>query len=621
MRTGAIVPAVIFGALLRLVVVAVVAGFVQLLLAGVGAPTGLFVVVNAIALLWAIVWIVQGTAGGLAEVAEQEARQASDWPRRQELWRAQQRPERQKETTMATTPEGNKRRFRRRATAGPPTPKTAAASESANTDVLAMALAHNAISTQVPAILSRAIEQAAASANLKPSPARARSVLLGARALAEPTNVGVSPVPSVAVGLAEELASVLADLLSTDAGLAAVKKAYADAMADLEGRSDSGEGTPSIKAPNAELEALARKIAHGGTVLDVLASLQTALFAENHLRKRQERRRRSRPGGGNGEGPHADSWVLRVAAPGRAMRHEEFVTGESRPHLTIPGVETVTPAGKNSSWSIRWAPDDEENRKKAKRLIQRIRGSAHKLDQALKDSLLPDVEAEHFYLHNTYSKVLNVYSHFRRRVDAITTLSESPSDSVEGDDWIAQFGRNLKERFDSRHQLAIEGYAMVGFYYSSLEALFDVIFALSAERPVPFAEFADRTWGEKFKALFGISDPAVKKHYDELLELKRSLRDPILHGLGRDLRFLVSVPGLGLVPVSYEHLTRSIHYTPTILDDAWIRRAISAFDAFDTWLRETEPHLYALMFAESSLPVPLVKQLRAAEIRTRMTSA
>ena len=188
---------------------------------------------------------------------------------------------------MATTPEGNKRRFRRRATAGPPTPKTAAASESANTDVLAMALAHNAISTQVPAILSRAIEQAAASANLKPSPAHARSVLLGARALAEPTNVGVSPVPSVAVGLAEELASVLADLLSTDTGLAAVKKAYADAMADLEGRSDSGEGTPSIKAPNAELEALARKIAHGGTVLDVLASLQTALFAENHLRKRQ----------------------------------------------------------------------------------------------------------------------------------------------------------------------------------------------------------------------------------------------------------------------------------------------------------------------------------------------
>ena len=356
------------------------------------------------------------------------------------------------------------------------------------------------------------------------------------------------------------------------------------------------------------------------------------------------------------------------------MRHEEFVTGESRPHLTIPGVETVTRAvamreteaaftylqdpptymvrlvlglaglhlvgsdkmawttslrfegqpfylhdWKNSSWSIRWAPDDEENRNKAKRLIQRIRGSAHKLDQALEDSLLPDVEAEHFYLHNTYSKVLNVYSHFRRRVDAITTLSESPSDSVEGDDWIAQFGRNLKERFDSRHQLAIEGYAMVGFYYSSLEALFDVIFALSAERPVPFAEFADRTWGEKFKALFGISDPAVKKHYDELLELKRSLRDPILHGLGRDLRFLVSVPGLGLVPVSYEHLTRSIHYTPTILDDAWIRRAISAFDAFDTWLRETEPHLYALMFAESSLPVPLVKQ-RAAEIRTRMTS-
>ena len=85
MRTGAIVPAVIFGALLRLVVIAVVAGFVQLLLAGVGAPTGLFVVVNAIALLWAIVWIVQGAAGGLAEVAEQEARPASDGPRRQEL--------------------------------------------------------------------------------------------------------------------------------------------------------------------------------------------------------------------------------------------------------------------------------------------------------------------------------------------------------------------------------------------------------------------------------------------------------------------------------------------------------------------------------------------------------
>ena len=185
---------------------------------------------------------------------------------------------------------------------------------------------------------------------------------------------------------------------------------------------------------------------------------------------------------------------------------------------------------------------------------------------------------------------------------------------------MAQFASELKRQLDSRERLALDGYAMVGFYYSGLESLFDVIYALSGERPSSFADFAEMTWGKKFKALFDIRNPVVKKHYDELLELKRRVRDPILHGLGKDLRYLLPVPNLGLVPVSYEHLTRSIHYTPTIADDLWISRAISAFDAFDTWLRETEPYLYALMFAEASLPVPLIEE-RAAEIRARMTSA
>ncbi|MYE46223.1 MAG: hypothetical protein F4X25_05635 [Chloroflexi bacterium] len=274
---------------------------------------------------------------------------------------------------------------------------------------------------------------------------------------------------------------------------------------------------------------------------------------------------------------------------------------------------------KNSSWTIRWSPDDDGGDQRAERLVRRIRNAAHEVDKVLQHHFRSDVDVERVYLHSTYGKISNVYWLFRERVDETAIEIEQRPEASDADHWTTQFEHELKRQLDSRERLAIDGYAMVGFYYSGLESLFDVIYALSEERPCSFSEFAAMTWAEKFKAPFNITDPPVKKHYDELLDLKRQFRDPILHGLGKELRFLLPVPDLGLVPLSYENLTRSVHYTPSIADDVWVRRAASAFDAFDGWLRETEPYQYALMFAEAGFPVPLIEQ-RADCIRASMTS-
>ena len=298
MWTGAIVSAVIFGALLRLVVVAVVSGFVQLILAAANAPTTAFVLVNGFSLVWAIVWVVLGAADGWEELGRQqvaeEARQRGDRQRLRAQWKAQQgaRQRPQRPDRRALRPRREARAEQSRTTSQRQAEPAAAAtpSESGTADLFATALAHNAIRVQVPAVLAHATEQAAGAET--PHLSLSRSVLLGAaRSLTGRTGAlqrpDGSPIASEAIESAEELASMMADLLSTEAGLVSVMEAYADTVGNLEGREDSQGRTPSMRAPNADVEALAGKISIDGTALDVLVLLRSALQVERDLRLQQ----------------------------------------------------------------------------------------------------------------------------------------------------------------------------------------------------------------------------------------------------------------------------------------------------------------------------------------------
>ena len=307
MWSGAVAGAVIFGALVRVLIVAGVSGFVQLILAGMGAPTSVFVLVNGVSLVWAVVWIALGVSDGWEELArqqEEEDRRRRERRRHQEQWRAQPRPERRKEFAedtrgrvskrgdSAKPAAGRKRQrserpTRRRRTRAPASPSAAPAS--GNTGMLAMVLSHNAIRLQVPVGLAGAAERVGDSAT--PVLSLSRSVLLGAAStLADsetPQRPDGSRVPSTAASSAEELAFVMADLLSTEAGWVAIEKAWTDTQASLEGDAIDPDDQPSLGAPSADLGALAREITSDGTALDVLVLLRSALQVERDLRLQQ----------------------------------------------------------------------------------------------------------------------------------------------------------------------------------------------------------------------------------------------------------------------------------------------------------------------------------------------
>jgi hypothetical protein len=265
---------------------------------------------------------------------------------------------------------------------------------------------------------------------------------------------------------------------------------------------------------------------------------------------------------------------------------------------------------KGATWTIRAQDDDGAAFPRAERLLAAIQRAARNLDVTLKPLLLQSVEQGEFYINNPFRKIHNAYLHFRDLVVASHDLAEPAGDDqpVPAAARIDRF-RDIAERLNAmlraREETALAGYAMAGMFFSATETFFDIVFALvDGPRGMPFAEFARKDWRDKFKEVLPVNDPLLKPIYDELIAVKKRFRDPIFHGLGKEARFLVPFRNQ-LVPVSYEHLSRSIHYTSSIEDSDWAVRALEVFDKFEDWLAATHPYSLVTAYAETGFAIPL----------------
>jgi hypothetical protein len=166
---------------------------------------------------------------------------------------------------------------------------------------------------------------------------------------------------------------------------------------------------------------------------------------------------------------------------------------------------------------------------------------------------------------------------------------------------------------------ALNGYAAAGFYYALLEVLFDVMYALGP-RVIGFDEFRRLKWREKFtQVLPPKTDRTLKRLYDQLVRTKREFRDPVLHGLGGDVALLVEGPaGIGLVPVSYEALGRSMSFSTVEGDAERAKAALGVFRETDQWLETNPPACFALEFARSGFAIPFHSD-RVAGVLLHMT--
>lgn len=223
---------------------------------------------------------------------------------------------------------------------------------------------------------------------------------------------------------------------------------------------------------------------------------------------------------------------------------------------------------KTMAWSIEGLATlsqhqgNEEVRGKAESLRRRIEIASRRLDEVLEPELKKMVEAKNFALQNSYHHVRSLYDYFRGQVeDALNDLEEvSTRESTSSDEFVEKFNQILElERIASYNACA-----MIAFFFSYTDLIFEILFALSLHPTMSFKEFRLRSWRERFNIVLPMAENRHLSHiFQQLLRMKQIWRDVPLHGFGGNAALLVPVPGLGLIPTSFEVISTTVHFSHT----------------------------------------------------------
>lgn len=119
------------------------------------------------------------------------------------------------------------------------------------------------------------------------------------------------------------------------------------------------------------------------------------------------------------------------------------------------------------------------------------------------------------------------------------------------------------------------------------------------------ADLADNEWANKFKAAIDINEKESKEFYDQLVVVKRQLRNYMAHGaFGKNGEAFSFHSGAGAVPLLLPHqkgISRFSFYGDLGFNEEEVIALIERFISF-FWAEEREP---AKLYIESDLPLIL----------------
>ena len=260
----------------------------------------------------------------------------------------------------------------------------------------------------------------------------------------------------------------------------------------------------------------------------------------------------------------------------------------------------------------------EEIRGKAESLRRRIETASRKLDEVLEPEFKKQVEAKNFALQNSYDHVRSLYDYFRDQVeDALSGLEKVNTREPTSSD---EFVERINQKLELERIASYNACAMIAFFFSYADLIFDTLFALSLHPTMLFHEFRARSWRERFNIVLPIvQDRYLSQMYQQLLRMKQSWRDVPLHGFGGNAALLVPIPSLGLIPISFESISTTVQFSHTPIPEENARQALELLPSFDAWLAGNERTQYAVLYAQSGLEIPF-SQGRVEEIRSWMSS-
>jgi hypothetical protein len=332
---------------------------------------------------------------------------------------------------------------------------------------------------------------------------------------------------------------------------------------------------------------------------------------------------------------YAVFWALSLVAGMRPYRPGEKAVWEF--YVRYKGRRFCLADWKGGSWSIRGMEETPAYRESAAELKGKIGAAARLAERGVEPLLKRQVEQGNFYVENSYHRVRPVYEHFRGELGRLEREREATIHSwrqagpapqthgaqSSGGDAVrlsSELGKQLTWSLAHSRALSRVAAPMVVFYFSYTEIILDIMFALSERKSMSWHEFRSLHWDDRFKqTLQPSSDHELNTLYQRLLELKRTLRDPLVHGYGCEEALLVPMPHFGLIPVSYAPWAKRFHLPSSPVPDEMAAGARETFDLLDKWLESHEDPMYALLYARSGFPIPF-GEAGLKEIRGWMSS-
>lgn len=304
--------------------------------------------------------------------------------------------------------------------------------------------------------------------------------------------------------------------------------------------------------------------------------------------------------------------------------YQRFDKSEWQVYIRYRGVQFCLLDSKTLWWSIEatgnasQSHELEELQGIAESLRRRIEQACRRLDDVLEPELKRQVAAQNFALLNSFRHVHSLYDYFRSQVeDALAHLEVAKtSKSTSSSEWV----EHVNEQLELERIASYNACAMIAFFFPYTDLIFDILFALFRYPAVSFQEFRSKSWRERFTFVLPLTqDRTLAQLYRQLLRMKQDWRDVPLHGFGGTNALLVPVPGIGLIPTSFEAISESVHFSHTPMREEQARQALETFVSFDDWLHQHEQTIYAVLYAQSGLEIPFNLE-RLGKIRSWMTS-
>lgn len=275
---------------------------------------------------------------------------------------------------------------------------------------------------------------------------------------------------------------------------------------------------------------------------------------------------------------------------------------------------------KFGTWSLEARKEDTDAAALVPEIAGKIRAASRHADNLLQDEFKAQVSKGEFYFNNGYSKLRDAYEFYSDEAHAaLKSLSQF---RVEKSGKIIDFKEienRHNEQFSLERLITYRMTPVIIAFFSLLEFLLDVLYAFS-QPLLTFFAFREMVWQERFKTVIPlIHGTEITRLYERLVNIKRNFRNPLTHGLTNISSLLVPFPFAGLVPLSYEHLGNSIHFSYAQIPEANAEDIISTFTGLLEYLATTEPFCFHIIFLEYGFSVPIAPRA-IARITKQMTS-